>query len=57
MHPIFGLLILLGVAAFAVFAFRQGMSVRRDRRPDQSGAYGADSLIGGSHHDGGAGHG
>jgi hypothetical protein len=57
MHPIVGLLILMSVAAFVVFAFRQGMRVRRDDRPDRSGAYGGDSQAGGSHHDGGFGHG
>ena len=34
MHPILGLLILIGAGAFVVFAFRQGMGVRRDDRTD-----------------------
>jgi hypothetical protein len=56
MHPILGLLMLLGIGAFVTFAFRKGLRVRPDDRPDRSGAYGTDSL-GGSHHDGGSGHG
>ncbi len=58
MHPILGLLILIGVGAFAVFAFRQGTRVRRDDRPDHGAGYsGSDS--GFTHHsgDGGFGHG
>jgi hypothetical protein len=54
MHHVMGLAMLIGTAAFVVFAFRQGMSVRRDDRPDRGEA---DSLVGGPHHDGGAGHG
>jgi hypothetical protein len=59
MHPLIGLLILLGAAAFIGFAFRQGMGVRRDRRSDDGAAMnigGSDS--GASHHPGdGPGHG
>jgi hypothetical protein len=59
MHPILGLLILIGVGAFVVFAFRQGTRVRRDDRPDHGTAYGAGSDSGFTHHsgDGGFGHG
>jgi hypothetical protein len=59
MHPILGLLILIGVFAFAVFAFRQGTRVRRDDRPDRGAGYGGASDSGFTHHsgDGGFGHG
>jgi hypothetical protein len=61
MHALFGLLILSVVGAFLVFAFRQGMGVRRDARRDDGTAFnlgsgGSDS--GPSHHSGdGFGHG
>jgi hypothetical protein len=55
MHPIIGLLILVGLGALIVFAFRQGLRVRPDNRPDHgpSVGYGSD----GSSHDGGGGFG
>jgi hypothetical protein len=58
MHPLLGLLMLAGVGAFLVFAFRQGMGVRRDDRRD-GGYPGGTSDLGPSHHsgDGGFGHG
>ncbi len=58
MHPILGLLILIGVFAFVVFAFRQGTRVWRDDRPDRGAGYGG-SDSGFTHHsgDGGFGHG
>ena len=58
MHPILGLLILIGVGAFVVFVFRQGTRVRPDDRPDRGSGYGG-SDSGFSHHsgDGGVGHG
>jgi hypothetical protein len=34
MHPILGLLILIGAGAFVVFAFRQGMGAKRSGRED-----------------------
>ena len=40
MHAAIGLLILIGVAAFVVFAFRQGQGVKRDRREDDQSAVG-----------------
>ncbi len=62
MHPISGLLILIGVGAFIVFAFRQGTRVRPDDRPDHGPGpgYGGGSDSGFSHHSGdggGVGHG
>jgi hypothetical protein len=57
MHALFGLLILSVVGAFLVFAFRQGMGVRRDDRRDSGPAWGG-SDSGPSHHSGdGFGHG
>jgi hypothetical protein len=50
MHPLLGLLILIGLAAFIVFAFRKGLNVRRDDRPDRGAAYGGGADMGGSHH-------
>jgi len=61
MHAFFGFLILLAIGAFVVFAFRQGVGVRRDGRRDDGAAFnlgsgGSDS--GSSHHSGdGFGHG
>jgi hypothetical protein len=59
MHPIFGLLTLIGLGAFIVFAFRQGTRVRPDDRPDRGSGYGGGSDSGFTHHsgDGGFGHG
>jgi hypothetical protein len=54
-HPLIGLAILIGAAAFVVFAFRQGQRVRPDGRPDSGNGYGDSGFTG--HHDGGAGHG
>jgi hypothetical protein len=58
MHAAVGLLILIGAAAFVVFAFRQGQGVRRDRREDDQSAVGI-GRDGGFHHPdgGGIGHG
>jgi len=57
MHALFGLLMLSVVGAFLVFAFRQGMGVRRDHRRDDGTAWGG-SDSGLSHHSGdGFGHG
>ena len=36
MEQLFGLAAVLGLAAFVAFAFRQGMKVRPDDRPDRS---------------------
>ena len=36
MEQLFGLAAVLGLAAFVAFAFRQGMKVKPDDRPDQS---------------------
>jgi hypothetical protein len=58
MHPLIGMAILIGAAAFVVFAFRQGMRVPRSDRQDDLGAWaGRDS--GPSHHadSGGSGQG
>jgi hypothetical protein len=60
MHPLIGLLMLAATGAFLVFAFRQGMGVRRDDRDRHDGGYpGGASDAGPSHHsgDGGLGHG
>ena len=58
MHPILGLLILIGAAAFVVFAFRQGLGVRRNRREDDHPAVGVGRDSGFHHSDsGGFGHG
>ena len=57
MHPILGLLILIGVGAFVVFAFRQGMGTKRSGRTDDHSAVGMGS--GSGYHppgDGGVGH-
>jgi hypothetical protein len=35
-EQLFGLATILGLAAFIAFAFRQGMKVRPDDRPDRS---------------------
>jgi hypothetical protein len=57
MHPLIGLAILIGTAAFVVFAFRQGMGVIRDRREDDIPAMGVGSDSGPTHHSGdGLGH-
>jgi len=57
MHSVIGLAILTGTAAFVVFAFRQGMRVRRDRRSDDIPAigmgFGTGSGSGPSDHSGG----
>jgi hypothetical protein len=57
MHSLIGLLILIGAAAFAVFAFRQGTSTKRSGRTDDQSAVGMGSGSG-YHHpgDGGLGH-
>ena len=58
MHPILGLVMLLGVGAFIAFTFRQGMRVRRDSRPDSGSGYGGgDSGFSHGSGDGGVGHG
>jgi hypothetical protein len=60
MHPILGLLMLLGLGAFIAFCFRKGQRVRPDGRPDSgSGYYGApDSGVShGGGDGGGVGHG
>jgi hypothetical protein len=58
MHTVIGLLILTGAAAFVVFAFRQGLGVRRDRREDDHPAVGVGRDSGFRHSDGGGfGHG
>jgi hypothetical protein len=58
MHALIGLLTLIGIAGFIVFAFRQGTGVRRDDRPDHGVTTGwpggSDS---GSSHDSGGGFG
>jgi len=36
MEQLLGLAALLGIGAFVVFAFRQGMQVKPDDRPDRS---------------------
>ena len=36
MEQLFGLACVLGLAAFIAFAFRQGLKVRPDDRPDRS---------------------
>jgi hypothetical protein len=58
MHAVIGLLILIGVGAFVVFAFRQGTGTKRSGRTDDHEAVGIirDAQ---SHHfgDGGFGHG
>ena len=48
MHPLIGLSILFGAAAFIGFAFRQGMGVRRDHRRDHWRDDGAAMNMGGS---------
>jgi hypothetical protein len=53
MHAVVGLLILIGVAAFVVFAFRQGQRVKRDRREDNQSAVGVGRDSGFHHTDGG----
>jgi hypothetical protein len=53
MHPILGLLMLLGIGAVIAFAFRAGPRVRPDDQPDRS------YTTASSHwpdHDGGSGH-
>jgi hypothetical protein len=57
MHTVIGLLILIGAAAFVVFAFRQGMRAKRSGREDDQSAVGMGSGSG-YHHpgDGGFGH-
>ena len=58
MHSIIGLLILIGAAAFVVFAFRQGMGTKRSGRKDDQSAVGMGA--GSGYHppgDGGLGHG
>ena len=55
MHPILGLLMLLGIGALIAFAFRKGQRVRPDGRPDLGSGYGGGDSLGG--HDGGVGHG
>jgi hypothetical protein len=60
MHAAVGLSILICVAAFVFFAFRQGTRVRPDDRPDRGSGYGGGSDSGFSHHSGdggGVGHG
>jgi hypothetical protein len=57
MHHVIGLAILIGTAAFVVFAFRHGLRVRRDRRSDDIPAMGMGSGSGPSDHSGsGFGH-
>ncbi|MGA9005578.1 MAG: hypothetical protein WB495_01430 [Xanthobacteraceae bacterium] len=56
MHAAVGLLILIGVAAFVVFAFRQGQGIKRDRREDNQSAVNIGS-DGGFHHSDGGGFG
>jgi hypothetical protein len=53
MHAAVGLSILVGAAAFVVFAFRQGLGVRRDRREDDHPAVGIGRDSGFHHTDGG----
>jgi len=55
MHALIGLSILIGIGAFVVFAFRQGMGVRRDDRRDDGPAFPVGSDSGPSHHDSGGG--
>jgi hypothetical protein len=59
MHALIGLSILIGVAAFVTFAFRQGMGVRREHREDNMPALGVGSDSGPHNHadGGGFGHG
>jgi hypothetical protein len=54
-HPIIGLLILIGIVGFVAFAFRQGMGVPRSGREDYGPNIGSDGGVG--HSDGGFGHG
>ena len=56
MHAAVGLSILICVAAFVVFAFRQGQGVKRDRREDNQSAVNIGS-DGGFHHSDGGGFG
>ncbi|MGA8322343.1 MAG: hypothetical protein WB774_16390 [Xanthobacteraceae bacterium] len=49
-------MILIGVAAFVVFAFRQGQGIKRDRREDNQSAVNIGS-DGGFHHSDGGGFG
>jgi hypothetical protein len=58
MHAVIGLLILIGTAAFLVFAFRQGISTKPSGRVDDHSAINMGS--GNGYHppgDGGFGHG
>jgi hypothetical protein len=58
MHTVIGLSILIGTAAFVVFAFRQGLGAKRSGRVDDQSAVGMGS--GSGYHppggDGGSGH-
>ena len=55
MHPIIGLLILIGAAAFVVFAFRQGMGTPRSGRDDDQSAVNLTGIGSGNHPPGDSG--
>ena len=55
MHAVIGFLILAGTACFVIFAFRQGMGVRREKRRDNMIAYGMEIDVSRHNHDSGAG--
>ena len=56
MHTVLGWLSVIGIVAFIIFAFRQGLGVKPDDRPDHGPSVGGPGDFTG-HDSGGAGHG